>query len=360
MLKGLSILRKTKSVKSSNSLVSLEGKSIIGEQVSFEGGIRGNGDLLINGSVKGSIELQGYHFTVGPKGQVEADIHADNVTISGGLIGNIKALEKVEITKEAHFSGEIKAKHISVEDRAYLKAVIELEHEPEKKATSADKTAEQPASEPEKEPLALVSDTKSLSISSLRSREDPSPEPDPATCTSNVVRLFLEGLNQEAEVLDVGPVCGENISFFAQRVKRLYVCDMFLRLDQDRRKGFPPSWVWQHLDYPPQSFDGIFLWGLIDHLDDREGGRLVELCYNMVRPGGMMMVFVLGEQAIRTVVNSSVIGDGFQLDLRPQPHLELPSHIRQNREVLALLAPFTPVKSFISRSGFRQFLFQRD
>jgi len=357
MLKGLSILRKTKRAKSGNSLVSMGEKTIIGEQVSFEGSMRGNEDLLINGSVKGSIELHDYHLTVAPKGQVQAEIYAKNVTISGRLVGNIKATCKVDITKEADFSGEIKAKHISVEDGAYLKAVIELDREPQKKAEPADKTAEQAASRSEKEPLTLVSDAESLAISAHHPWEDTSLEPDPA---SNVVRLFLEGLKEEGEVLDVGPVCGENISFFAQRVKRLYVCDMFLRLDQERRKSLPISWVWQHLDYPPQSFDGILLWNLIDCLDDNEVGRLVELCHNIVRSGGMVMVFVLAEQAIRTVVNSFVIGEGIQLDLRPQPHLDIPFHIRQNREVLALLAPFIPIKSFIYQKGLRQFLFQRD
>jgi len=344
-IRGLSMLRKTRSVNSGNSLASMGGKTIIGEQASFEGSIRGNGDLVINGSVKGRIEPQGYHLTVDLKGQVEADIHADKVIISGRLIGNIEAREKVEITKEADFNGEIKAKHISVEDGAYLKAVIELQREPHKEDAPPYKPAEREPSEPKKKPLIRVSDAKSLATSSHG---------------SNVVQLFVDGLTQEAAVLDVGPICGENISFFAQRVKKLYVRDLFLRLDQGRRKGFPLSRFWQHLDYPSKSFDGILLWDLISRLDAREGRKLVELCHDMVRPGGMAMVFVLGEQAIRTPVNSFVIGEGFRLDLRPQPHLDLPFRICQNREVLALLAPFTLVKSFIYRSGIRQFLFQRD
>ena len=195
-----------------------------------------------------------------------------------------------------------------------------------------------------------------------RAGEGAYPEPDLADYTSNVLRLFVEALRrrQEPQVLDVGPVCGENISFLAHRVRRLYVCDMFLRVDRDRRKGVPLSWTWQHLDYPPQSFDGILLWDLADHLDDREVVRLVELCRTMGRPSGMVTVFVLGEHVLSHVVNSFVIGDGFRLHLRPQPHLDLSLHVRQNREVLSLLTPFTPVRSFIYRNGLREFLFQLD
>jgi len=122
-----------------------EGKTVIGQQITIEGDIRGQENLVIEGSMRGKIALEKHQVTVGPKGRVEGEIRADNVTISGQLIGNIVASGKVKITKEADFSGETKAKIISVEDGAYLKAVIELERETQKaipsigKATSENK-----------------------------------------------------------------------------------------------------------------------------------------------------------------------------------------------------------------------------
>lgn len=99
----------------------------IGEAISIEGSISGKGDLIIQGNLKGTIDLSGQQFTVGNKGSVQADIKAEKVTISGKMKGNVTARGKVEITKTADFEGEIKAKRISVEDGAYMKAVIELE-----------------------------------------------------------------------------------------------------------------------------------------------------------------------------------------------------------------------------------------
>jgi len=292
MVKGISMLRKTRGEKNVNSLVSIGEKTIIGEEVSFEGRIRSTEDLIINGSVKGSVKLDNSLLTVAPKGQVKAEIHAQNVSISGQLIGNIKVISNVEITKEADFSGQIKSKRVSIEDGAFLKAVIELEHETQKKTLSTDTISDQEANGSEKETLTLLK--------------------------------------------------------------------MFRQLDRGRHKDLPISNFWQHLDYPPQSFDGILLWDLIDHLEDREVCRLVELCIKMLRPGGLLMIFSLGEQATQIVVNSFVIGEDFGLDLRPQPHLDLPFHMRHNREVLSLLTPFTLVKSFIYHNRLRQFLFQRD
>ena len=201
-----------------------------------------------------------------------------------------------------------------------------------------------------------------MATGEVRAGKDTYPNPDVAHYNSMSLRLFSKALDQrpEGQVLDVGPVCGENICFFAQQVKRLYVCDMFLRLHLARREGLSSGRVWRHIDYPVQSFDGILLWELIDHLDDRDAGRLVELSYNMVKPGGMVVVFAFGEQATPPVVNSFVVGDGFRFYLRPQFHLDLPMHSRHNRDVLALLAPFTPLKTLIHSNGLREFLFQRD
>jgi hypothetical protein len=172
--------------------------------------------------------------------------------------------------------------------------------------------------------------------------------------------MFVDRLEgpSDSQLLDVGPICGSNISFFAQRVHKLYVCDMFLHPDRALRKGPPLSGIWRHLDYPPQSFNGIILWDLPDRMEDQELKRLVSLCSNMVRPDGVVVIFALGEQAVPEIVESFAMEENFQFHPRRQSHLNLPLFRRQNRDVLAVLAPFTPVKSYIHRNGLREFLFR--
>ena len=128
-------------------------KTIIGEHISIEGSIRGEEDLQIEGSMKGNIELQKHNFRVGPSGQMDGEITALNVSISGEFRGNIKSHEKVEVTREADFYGEIKAKSISVEDGAYIKGVIELDREPNRKPAGVRKpdTTAAPAAGDKKE-----------------------------------------------------------------------------------------------------------------------------------------------------------------------------------------------------------------
>jgi cytoskeletal protein CcmA (bactofilin family) len=135
--------------------------TVIGENISIEGNIRGDEHLVIEGEMKGNIEMEKHNFTVGSKGRVEGEINAQSVRVSGQMIGNIRTKGKVEITKEADFMGDIKAKSISVEDGAYFKGSIELDREPHRKTALTEKlttiTTSQPSNEP-KTPMAKEAD----------------------------------------------------------------------------------------------------------------------------------------------------------------------------------------------------------
>jgi hypothetical protein len=168
----------------------------------------------------------------------------------------------------------------------------------------------------------------------------------------------LAGRNQEFQILDMGPICEENILYFSQRVKRFHICDMFIRMDRSRREGKSISTIWDHLDYPAQSFQGIHLWDLIEHLNDRDVVKLVELCQIMLKPKGMLMVISFEEQLSRSLINSFVVQDKYHISMRPQSHLDLPWYYRSNRELTLLFAKFSGVKSFLYRNQIREFLFQ--
>jgi cytoskeletal protein CcmA (bactofilin family) len=125
---------------SQGAIQSSEGKkTIIGEKIIIEGSIRGTGNLVIEGAMKGIVDMEKHNFAVGSKGRVEGEIRAHDVSISGVLHGKVKALGKVEITKDADFYGEIKANSISIEDGAYFKGQIELDREPHAKIAPAVK-----------------------------------------------------------------------------------------------------------------------------------------------------------------------------------------------------------------------------
>ena len=103
-----------------------EEKTSISNSTSIIGDIKAKEHLIINGTIKGNVEIKNYNFFLGPSGRIEGEVQAQNVRIRGYMKGEIKAKGKVEITKEADFSGKIESKSISVDSGAYFNASVNL------------------------------------------------------------------------------------------------------------------------------------------------------------------------------------------------------------------------------------------
>ena len=114
----------------------------IGKSVVIKGELTGSEDLYIDGTVEGSIHLQGNNLVIGPNGQVHADVDAKGVDIQGKLEGNIHATECAELRKSAVIVGDIVTQRIAMEDGAYIKGKIEIQRE-------AAKPSSPPATKPE-------------------------------------------------------------------------------------------------------------------------------------------------------------------------------------------------------------------
>ena len=103
-----------------------EEKTAISNSTVIVGNISAKEHLIINGRVKGNLEIKGYNLFIGPKGKLEGEVQAQNVRIRGHMRGEIKANGTVEITKEADFSGNIESKGVSVEKGAFFDASVKL------------------------------------------------------------------------------------------------------------------------------------------------------------------------------------------------------------------------------------------
>ena len=62
----------------------------IGRSVVVKGELSGSEDLYVDGQVEGIIELKGNSLTIGPNGQLRADVNAKNVVVHGKLEGNVR------------------------------------------------------------------------------------------------------------------------------------------------------------------------------------------------------------------------------------------------------------------------------
>jgi len=100
-------------------------KTILGPSLEIEGEIEGDEDLVIQGKVHGKI-VSKKNLTVDSSGVVEAAVTTKNLAISGTLIGNVEASERVDISAEGKMFGDIKAPRIVIADGAKFKGNIEM------------------------------------------------------------------------------------------------------------------------------------------------------------------------------------------------------------------------------------------
>ena len=98
----------------------------IGKSVTIKGQIFSREDLTVDGEIEGAIELNGHRLTVGPNGRVRAGIKAREIVVLGTVDGNVEALDKIDIRKDAKLVGDIKTARIIIEDGAYFKGSIDI------------------------------------------------------------------------------------------------------------------------------------------------------------------------------------------------------------------------------------------
>jgi len=118
-----------------------QGTTLIGRSAVMHGEISASEDLQIEGQFDGTINLQENCLTVGPKGQVKAEVHARQVIVHGSVNGNVTAREKIEIRRTGNVLGDLVAAGVAIEDGAYFKGSIEILREGDKVAASSSKAS---------------------------------------------------------------------------------------------------------------------------------------------------------------------------------------------------------------------------
>ena len=95
--------------------------------IEFTGRISGQADLRIDGKVEGPISLQGHRLMVGPTGQLNSEVTANEVVVQGKVTGNLHARDRIEIKNGGSVSGDIHTCRISIEDGADFRGRAEIE-----------------------------------------------------------------------------------------------------------------------------------------------------------------------------------------------------------------------------------------
>ncbi len=104
------------------------GSTVIGPSILINGKLTGEEDLTVRGRVEGELTLT-KTLIVEPSGVVKATVSVKNAIVSGVVVGNIRATESVELTKEGRMVGDILSPRVILVDGASFRGRIEMGEE---------------------------------------------------------------------------------------------------------------------------------------------------------------------------------------------------------------------------------------
>jgi cytoskeletal protein CcmA (bactofilin family) len=100
--------------------------SVLGPTLRFRGELSAQEDLLVQGSVEGSI-THTQSLTIGTDGSMKGDIRARVIVIDGKVDGDLYATESVNIRATARVKGNVFAPRIAIQDGAFFQGQVEMQ-----------------------------------------------------------------------------------------------------------------------------------------------------------------------------------------------------------------------------------------
>lgn len=89
-------------------------RTVVGENGTIEGTLCTADDVLIAGTIRGSVDSQG-HVLVGPTGHVDGDVTADTVEVAGRVEGTVLARRRLRMAETGSIRGDALYESLEVE-----------------------------------------------------------------------------------------------------------------------------------------------------------------------------------------------------------------------------------------------------
>jgi cytoskeletal protein CcmA (bactofilin family) len=100
--------------------------SVLGPTLKFRGELSAQEDLIVQGSVEGSI-THTQSLTIGTDGAMKGDIRARVIVIDGKVEGDMYATESVNIRATAKVKGNVFAPRVGISEGAFFQGQIDMQ-----------------------------------------------------------------------------------------------------------------------------------------------------------------------------------------------------------------------------------------
>jgi cytoskeletal protein CcmA (bactofilin family) len=123
-----------------------EKSTTIGASIKIKGELSGKEDLVIEGTVEGTIQLKENSISVSEKGKVQADVYARSIIVKGELSGDLYGAESVTVACSGKVNGNIIAPRVVLEDGAKFKGNVDMDSKPAIASRTSDTVSAKKAS----------------------------------------------------------------------------------------------------------------------------------------------------------------------------------------------------------------------
>jgi len=115
-------------------------ETIIGSNTSFNGHLKCDGSVRIDGVCEGGVIETVGNVIVSPNAMVAADIVARNVSVSGAVSGKIKASGRLEVLSTGRVWGDVEVGSFLLDEDGYFRGQLVMKEEPKVPPQLAKKT----------------------------------------------------------------------------------------------------------------------------------------------------------------------------------------------------------------------------
>ena len=100
--------------------------AFLGNGTEFEGRLKFEGAVRIDGEFRGEIQTPGT-LVIGEGAHVEAEIECGNLVLNGELVGNVRATHRIEALSQARIRGNLQSPILVINEGVRLDGNVRME-----------------------------------------------------------------------------------------------------------------------------------------------------------------------------------------------------------------------------------------
>lgn len=173
------------------------------------------------------------------------------------------------------------------------------------------------------------------------------------------------GAREQPVLLDLGPVVGDNVTFFGEQLGcKIFVEDVVKDIERHARESrldTLPAFFASRFPQPERSFDGVLCWDVFDYLDKTSAQALAVQLTRILKPDGVLLGFFNTSEPKPGPARYTkhIVVDPSHLKHRPYTATRGKQRPILNRDIIRMFEPLRVAEQFLLKTNVREVLFRK-